>query len=122
MSAGSFINSRYETDGGEILRCRVQPETELLTNGTAFNSAPVAAATLPWSMRIRPAKRDLGIIPRVIKVKFQAGTVPTGYKADQVLEIPIMTPAAFTALRNEPTLEYLNVQALVVGSSNEDYN
>lgn len=123
MSAGSFIKSRYQTDGGEILRCRVQPETELLTDdGTVFNSAPVAAATLPWSLKLGKNRQELGLHPRRIRVIFDQGTAPATYKQNQVLDIPIMTKAAFDAFITKTAFEYLNAPCTLVGFTNEFYN
>ena len=122
MSAGPFIRSRYEVGNGSILRTRVQPETELLNDGTVFNSAPTGAATLPWGMKIRPGKREVGIIPRSVTLVFEAGNEPPGYKPDSSIEVPILTPAAFAAFQTATSLTYLSNTATVIGFNNEDYN
>lgn len=122
MSAGAFIRSKYETDTGAILRTRVQPETELMTNGTVPNDAPGGNPTLPWGMKIRPGKREVGIVPRSVTLVFPAGQEPTGYKPDSPIEVPVMTPAAYAAYQGETNLTYLGATATVLGFRNEQFN
>ena len=122
MSSGPFIRSRYESDTGVIARCRVQPETELLTDGSVFNAAPTGAPTVPFSIKIRPGKRELGIIPRTVQLSFAAGNEPAGYKPGEILSVPVLDPLVFTAFQASSQLTYLGQTADVISFANEDFN
>jgi len=44
MSAGAFQSSKYEANGGNIYKIRVQPETVSATIDGVSNAAPAAAS------------------------------------------------------------------------------
>jgi hypothetical protein len=74
MSAGKFdLNGKYESDAGNVYRCRPQPETkELSLDGTA-NSYPADAITAGLgSVTLTKSKRSLGVIPRTVTVRLTA--------------------------------------------------
>lgn len=95
MSAGGFINSRYELSAGDEIRVRirVQPETLSLTVGTIANAAPAGALTPNYpSARVSGSRRSIGINPRMVRFKF-TGEAPVTYKGgESTLSVPVLTP------------------------------
>ena len=114
MSAGKFDKAKYETDAGEIVVVKVQPETLAATftpggtNAEATGSVTVNGV-FPLSLGNRRRKPFSG---RYVAVSF-TGTVPTGYKAGQILKIPVLTPAVFDTITDDATGTYLG-QAIKV--------
>jgi hypothetical protein len=118
MSAGSFVNSKYQADNGEIHPCRVQPET-LTANVGAANSPPAGAVTVPFKARSSGGNRAYGLKMRAVSVRF-TGTLPTGYAANQTLRIPILSKAVYDAVvPGETTGTYLTAAIIVVGKLRE---
>jgi len=109
MSAGVFERSFYETDQGDILRCRIQPETI-----TGWNAEAVGPATAPGSARMSSSRRKAGVNARTISATW-SGAAPTGYKAGGILRIPILTPTAYNAINLGDTLAYLGANIEVLG-------
>lgn len=120
MSSGSFINSFYETNDGEVCRIRVQPETELATNGTVTNDSGTGPQTIPVRAKVSRGSREIGIRPRRIGIKFEVGQAPTGYAEGQVYYIPALTRAFYDALEIGDDITYLQETAEVVSKLEED--
>ncbi len=82
MSAGKFdLNGKYESNAGNVYRCRPQPETSGLVINGVTNSYPGGAVTPGiGSQTLRKGKRELGIIPRTVTVRFTAA--PSGVVGD----------------------------------------
>jgi len=81
MSAGKFdLSGKYESDAGNVYRCRPQPETKDLTVDGVANAYPAGAITAGLgSLTLTKSKRSLGVIPRTVTVRFTAdGTGNTG--------------------------------------------
>ena len=74
MSAGKFdLAGKYESDAGNIYRCRPQPETKDLALGGAANAYPAGAITAGLgSVTLTKSKRSLGVIPRTVTVRLTA--------------------------------------------------
>ena len=118
MSAGVFVNSRYEADNGEIHPCRVQPETVAANIGSA-NSAPAGAVTIPFKARSSGGRRAYGLKMRAVSVRFTAA-LPDGYAANQILRIPVLSKSVYDAVvANETTGTYLGASIIVVGKLRE---
>lgn len=117
MSSGAFVRSKYEADDGTILNIRVQPETISANLGGA-NAAPSGDVNGLGSAKARGGKREIGVKARRVRVAFTA-TVPTGYKADTTLEIPILTKALYDGIALGSTGTYLTVPVQVIGKSAE---
>lgn len=113
MSAGQFLRSFYQLDNGEVARARVQPETI-----AGFNAAPAGPATVPGSARMGGGRRRFGINARFITAAW-SGAAPTGYDADGVIRIPILTPASYNAIELGDTLTYLGGTLEVIGKTGE---
>jgi hypothetical protein len=119
MSAGSFSDSKYESNGGNIYSVRVQPETISATIDGVSNAPPAAAISQEVSAAVSRGKRALGINARSVSLAF-TGALPDGYKGTPI-RIPVLTAATFnswTATKGK-TGTYLSVPVKVVGSSPE---
>lgn len=123
MSAGSFIDSIYESNKGTFHYVRVQPETELLTDGVVVNDAPAGPINSQLKAQVSKSRRGYGLKTRGIYVKFLEGLAPDGYEDTSRIFLPILTPAAFAAYTATPQkqLTYLNVTVVVVGESEEKF-
>lgn len=121
MSAGRFIDSFYELDagnGGGQCRIKVQPETELLTDGTVVNDSPGGPATIPVSAKVSGSNGEYGIKPRKITIRWDDGQIPDGYDGLTVT-VPVLTVAAFAAYTLGSTVTYLGGTGDVVGRTPE---
>lgn len=117
MSAGKFTNSKYEADNGDIYGIRVMPAT-LLANVGSVNAAPAGAVDQQSSARVGGGRREFGVKARYASIKFTE-TVPDGYAADQILRIPILTPAVFNAIAKNQVGTYRGVAIQVIGKTGE---
>jgi len=82
MSAGKFdLDGKYESDAGNVYRCRPQPETKAMTIDGVVNAYPSGAITAGLgSVTLTKSKRSLGVIPRSVTVRLTANG--TGERAD----------------------------------------
>lgn len=112
MSAGVFaVNGKYQADGGLVHPIRVQPETI-----TTANALPAGAVTNSISARVGGSRRTLGLHARGVRLRFPATGAPEGYKPLGSTFVPILTPAAFTAIAGKGAeFEYLGVTCTVLG-------
>lgn len=119
MSAGAFIRSFYETNGGAIARIRVQPETELAQIGGAPNDAPAGPATVTTTVKVSKGRREYGIGPRKIGVVFDPGEEPDDYKLGSVVYVPVLTRASYLAVAVGDAITYLGGTARVISKLEE---
>lgn len=120
MSAGQFEDSTYQTDGGDLYPCRVQPETLAMTIDGTANAADTGAipAGVP-SANMRGSKRQNGITARTVTLKLpNNGTPPDGYTGDNVV-VPVLTSALYDSISRSSAVQYLGVAWRVAGTSNE---
>lgn len=117
MSAGAFQNSFYTSDSGDVYNIRLQPET------LAFSAqgTPATAATAEPSAIANGARRRIGVNARSVRLEW-TGTPPTGYDANSVVRVPIVTLAAYTAISKGDTVTYLGAPARVLGKTPEYIN
>ena len=119
MSAGAFELSKYQGNAGEIYPIRLQPETLAFeVDGTA-NAAPAGAVTIDQLVKVSRSNGAYGVRPRKVSIRF-TGTPPTGYKADQTYDIPVMTDALWQTATRTTAVNYLGVAGEVVSRSSED--
>lgn len=120
MSAGKFVVSKYEGDGGYVWSCRVQEETlDLTIDGTA-NAAPDGDVDIDLGgIRLRPGKRQLGVNPRTVQLEF-TGDIPTGYTGDDLV-VPILQKSVFDGYSVDDTGTYLGQAVKVVRKTPESY-
>jgi hypothetical protein len=121
MSAGNFTRTFYESDGNVVYRARVQPETLALDIGGSTNDAPAGPATGEGSAKMNGGTRELGINARSVTLAWTA-TPPTGYDANAVVRVPVMTPAFFQAISLGDTGTYLGAAIEVVSLKSEAIN
>lgn len=122
MSAGQFVLSKYETDNGDIVPIRVQPETLALTDGMKANAAPTAAVSAGFpSAQVSAGRRSLGINARKVSLRFTAAP-PDGYAPNGILSVPVLKVDTFAAYTKGASVTYLEKAAVVVGRSPETIN
>lgn len=114
MSAGAFSSSKYESDSDVVYRIRVQPETIALTIGTTPNDPPAGAVTGAVSVRVGGGNREYGIKARAVTLRWTA-TVPTGYKPDEILRVPILKKSLYSSISPGSAGDYLGQPVEVVG-------
>lgn len=119
MSAGDFISSKYESNGGGIYKIRVQPETIDASVGAISNGPPAGAVDQEISAKARGNKREIGVIARTVTFEF-TGAPPTGYNGNNVI-VPVLSPDTYDAWTTpaDQTGVYLSVPVKVVGQSAE---
>lgn len=118
MSSGIFEKTFYETNAGEVVGIRVQPETLLLTLDGNTNDAPAGPITQQGSAKVSAGRRSIGINARLVRVKF-VGAPPTGYKADSPIALPWLQEDTWETLSEFSTGTYLATPVEVVGKTAE---
>lgn len=118
MSSGAFQNAKYETDNGNIVAIKVQPETIACTIDSTANDEAAGTLTAGFpSAKVSGSRRTIGINARTVSIRLTAAL--SGYKADSILRIPALTPAFYTACSTGATGTYLGTACEVVGRSPE---
>lgn len=119
MSSGGFLKAIYETDAGFKANVKIQPETlDATIGGTANNSATGPLSPGFPSAKVGSGRRTIGINCRLVRVKLTA--VKDGYKPDEPLTIPALTPAFYNACATGATGTYLGTACEVIGRTPED--
>ena len=114
MSAGRFVRSFYELDNGEVVACRVQPETI-----AGFNTPAAGPPTQEGSANLSGARRRNGINARYISGRWAGETPPAGYDPRGVIRIPILDPAVYNGLTNGQQVTYLGTPLEIIGKTGE---
>lgn len=112
MSAGSPINTVYESNASLIFPITIQPETETLTLNSVANAAPASTpgAGLP-SAKVSGGRRAIGVNARLVRVRFTT-TTPDGYKMGGIITLPVLQPSVFNGYGKGQTGTYtLNATA-----------
>lgn len=120
MSAGPFNQTFYESDTGETHIIRVQPETLTATFNGATNDPPAGPATSPFWAQVTRGAREYGLKPRRIRIKWDEGGAPAGYKEDEALEIVVLSSSAFGNATINSAVAYLGGTGTVLGKSPEN--
>jgi len=89
MAATDFVNSKYESDNGTIVRIRI--DTLTLTN----NAPPAADIDLPIFAKVSGGRRQFGLKPRGVRL-IDPGATST--EKDKFTFVPILTKTTFDAL------------------------
>lgn len=126
MSQGAFVKSRYEFTTGStpgltetpICPITVQPETIGLTIGGASNDPPVGGTNIDVSASVSKGKRQYGIGPRKVSLRF-TGTLPAGYTGDNVI-VPILTNSFFNSISTGDTGTYLGADVAVASKIKQE--
>lgn len=113
MSAGGFVTSKYQSNDGGIYKVKLQPETLLMLIDGVANSAPLGDVDQVVSAKVTKTRREIGMGCRAIAIRFTAA-IPDGYKAGQIILVPVMTSALFNGLTGAEPVSYLNGDAEIV--------
>lgn len=118
MSEGSFLRTKYETDNGDVVSVRIQPETLTLTVDGTANAAPTTAFSAGFpSAKVSGGRRTLGINCRKCNLVFNAA--PEGYKQDSVISVPVLKQAMEAKIVQGATGTYAGVAITVVSLTRE---
>jgi hypothetical protein len=118
MSSGAFQSSKYETNSGAVLKCRIQPETLDFTIAGTANTATSAAIDTPGSARMGGGKRRFGVTARAVYINFDDGA-PAGYKDGVTYAIPCLRTNVYDAAETAATGTYLGTTCRIVGRRSE---
>lgn len=121
-SQGPFDVAIYEGDVGTFkYPIKVQPETVGLTLGGTANSSATGDATegLP-SAKVSGSRRAIGVHPRTVTIKVTATGVTTGNPKGTILQIPVLTKAAYASYTKGKTGLYQDDTVVVVNKTKEN--
>lgn len=123
MSSGPFENTRYQTDDGNIVPIRIQPETLTLTLAGTANAAPAGALQAGFpSAKVSGSRRSIGINSRIVRIRVTtAGT--SGLSVGSVVALPWLVEATFDALPAKgATGTYNGASVVMLGKTKEQIN
>lgn len=106
MSEGTFVDSRYQRNNGDIHPIRVQPETLLASFDATINTAPAGPTTSDITAKTSRGNRGFGLKPRTVTIKW-TGVVPDGYDPQGLVTIPVLQQAAWEAIDKNTVITYL---------------
>jgi len=118
MSAGKFdLDGKYESDAGNVYRCRPQPETKAMSLDAATNAYPTGTITAGLgSVTLTKSKRSLGVIPRTVTVRLTAdGAGNQGdYEGEGTSHVVVVfDPVKFTGYAIGDTGTYLGIACVL---------
>jgi len=118
MSAGKFdLDGKYESDAGNVYRCRPQPETKALALDSVTNAYPSGAVTAGLgSVTLTKSKRSLGVIPRTVTVRLTAnGTGEQGdYEGEGTSHVVVVfNPTAYAGYAIGDAGTYLGIACVL---------
>lgn len=123
MSAGAYTRGKIELSTGEILRCRIQPETAEAVLGGATNTEPAGALSAnAYTINLRESRKKFGIHPASVTVELTAdGTGDTAqYLSGTTHSIPALTPAWFNGINLGDVGTYLGIACEVISLNPEN--
>lgn len=127
MSAGKFkVGGKYETKDAKVVKIKIQPETESLTINSVANTVPAGAVDKTYpSARVSGGRSTLGIMARLVRVKFTS-TTPPNYDPDGIITLPVLTLACWAEVGSGVVGTYAPLgtalDIIVVGSTDEKIN
>jgi hypothetical protein len=118
MSAGKFdLDGKYESDAGNIYRCRPQPETKGMIIDGAANAYPAGSITTGLgSVTLTKSKRSLGVIPRTVTVRLtEDGSGDQGdYEGDGTSHsVVVFSPSVYAGYAIGEVGTYLGIACVV---------
>jgi len=122
MSAGAFTDSTYQAtyDLTQFHPIRIQPETLAFTADATNNAAPTDAQTSPIAAKVSNNKRQVGLRPRFVTIKYLPPNIPTGYDdRGGTLNVPILTQGLYDALSKDSVITYLSQTMVFVSKTRE---
>lgn len=116
MSAGKFIDAKYQANDGKIYPIRIQPETKTTLIGGDDNNEPIQDFTggLP-TVKVSGGRRGFGVHPRgvVLELQENGSGVTAEYKAGQKYRVPILTTGVWNGINKGDDALYLGLDAKV---------
>jgi hypothetical protein len=118
VSAGKFdLAGKYESDEGNVYRCRPQPETKALSLASVTNAYPTGAITAGLgSVTLTKSKRSLGVIPRSVTVRLTADGAggQSDYEGEGTSHVVVVfDPAAYAGYAIGDTGTYLGIACVL---------
>lgn len=120
MSSGVTLEARYRARQSRVFRILIQPETLDLVIGGRRNSNPGLAVNQPISVSGSTRRRNIGLSPRRVVVKF-TGTVPAGYSGDP-LDVTWLNYVNFDRILVGERGEYLGEEVVLLAKHGESYS
>lgn len=128
MSAGRFTQTKYQSselkigEDAAIMPIKLQPETPLFAAGVA-NTAPTGTTNLGLFAHVSKNRNAYGVSPRKVTIAWALDAdgnpdPPDGYSGDNI-QIPVLTPAAYTAYTPGTTGNYLGKSVVIVSRTPE---
>jgi len=118
VSAGKFdLAGKYESDEGNVYRCRPQPETKAMSLDSVDNAYPAGTITAGLgSVTLTKSKRSLGVIPRTVTVRLTADGV--GEQGDYEGEgtshvVVVFNPTVYAGYAIGDTGTYLGIACVL---------
>jgi len=124
MSAGTFIDSKYEANSDLIFPVRIQPETNSLELGTTSNSPPAAAVNpnLP-TVSVSASRRSFGVHPRTATIVLIGDGLPDTkteeYKEGNTYVIPILSESVWDTIAKGDVGTYQGIPCRLVAKAPE---
>lgn len=118
---GQFSLAKYESSVGTfIFPIKVQPETIAFEAGGQVNSEPSGSITanLPSAV-VSKSRRSIGVHPRTVSVKVTATGVTANNAVGTIIQIPVLSKAAYAAYKKGDTGIYQGDTVRVVGKNEE---
>lgn len=116
MSSGPFTSTFYETDAGDILGARLQPETLAAVLGGSPNAAPSGPANDKGRVIVSSRRRN-GVNARYVTLRW-TGAPPAGYSG-LTARVCVPDPAVFNALNDNDDCTYLGTACTLRGKTAE---
>jgi len=118
MSSGPFVLSTYETDNGDLVPIKLQPETLTATFAGTANAAPAGAVTPGFpSADVSRSKKSIGIHARTVSVKITDPADPAGLPG--LTRIAVPNPTVYNAIVKGAAVVCSAGTGTVAGKSSE---
>lgn len=115
---GVFTLSKYETDNGDVVPIKLQPETLTATLGGAANAAPTGAYSLGFpSADVSRSKKAIGIHARTVSVKIT--TPAADYAGNGLVRIAVPNPTVYNGVSKGDAVTCEAGSGTVAGKSPE---
>jgi len=97
MATGPFILSIYETDDGNSVPIKLQPETLTITFGGTANAAAAGPVDAGWpSADVSRSKKAIGIHARSVSVKITDPTDPDATPG--IIRVAVPSPTVYAGI------------------------
>jgi len=115
MSAGSFITRVYQSNLGSFHNIKSQPETAIFSIDGSPNVIPAGPVDSPFWVKASRGAKEYGMKPRMLKIRFDAGEAPTGYRAEGTLSVVVYRPGEWQDAVIGSPCTYLGGAGTIIG-------